>query len=295
MRTVPLYLNPQRKWTGKRLLQLTIAILALVVAITVMISWMLINHRQNNPPADTSINDSSQHIEPMTAKNCSLVILDFTDNVQFLLVQSNAAAQTVTTMAVPNTITDEDGTPLLTLLEKHGPMRVVDTISDRLELSVDHYVRWSAKGLQSFLEELHNGILYTLPEEIRYADENGISLRLSAGEQKLTGAQATAVLQYTSWSDSTYLLSTAPQLFAAAINQYVTSDQSLDGLFAALANTAQTDLRIDNYNAFRPILIHLAQSNQGSLCQSISLIGTEENGRFTPDIAAMRRQTNLYS
>lgn len=292
---MPLYLNPQRKWTGKRLLQLAIAILSLVVAITVMIGWMLFNHRQNNPPTDTSANDFSQNTEPMTAVNRSLVILDFTDNVQFVLVQSNAATQTITAMAVPNTIVDEDGTPLLTLLEKHGPMRVVDTISDGLELSVDHYVRWSSKGLQSFLEELHNGIVYTVPEDIRYTDENGISVRLSAGEQKLTGAQATAVLQYTSWSNGIHHLHTAPQLFSAAINQYITANQSLEGLFVALANTAQTDLRIDHYNAFRPILTHLAQANQGNLCQSISLIGTEENGRFIPDIDAMRRQTDLYS
>lgn len=292
---MPLYLNPQRKWTGKRLLQLAIAILALVCAIAVMIGWMLISHRQNNPPSDTSTNDSSQPTEPITTKNSSLVILDFTDNVRFMLVQSNAATQTVTTMAVPNTITDEDGTPLLTLLEKHGPMRVADTVSDMLELSVEHYVRWSAKGLQSFLEELHNGIVYAVPEDIQYIDENGISVRLSAGEQKLTGAQAAAVLQYTSWNNSTDRLNAAPQLFSAAINQYVTTTQSLDGLFAALADTAQTDLRIDNYNAFRPVLTHLAQANQGNLCQSISLIGAENNGRFIPDIAAMRQQTNLYS
>ena len=292
---MPLYLNPQKKWNGKRALRFTFALSVLLLAIAVMIAWMFIGHRRNNPPTpDESTNNPTQYTEPLTAVNNCLIILDFAGDTQFILVQSNAAAQTVTSMAVPSTITDENGNTLTDLLTKHGAKQVIETLSVALELSVEHYISWSPKGMQSFLDELHNGVMFTLPEAIQYTDENAVTIRLNAGEQKLTGEQTAAVLQYTAWSDSALLQNTAPQLIAAVINQYVTPDQSLDGFFAALADTAQTDLRIDNYNAFRPTLVHLAQGNNGALCRCLSLIGTEENGRFVPNVSAMRKQTDLY-
>lgn len=292
---MPLYLTPQRKWTGKRILQFSAALVALLAAIAVMIAWMLISHRNNNPsPTDTSTDDPTQYAEPLTSIDHCLVILDFAGQPQFVLIQSNAETPSITTMAIPSTLLDEDGNTLSALLQKYGPMRVTSTVSNVLELPLNHYVSWSANGAQSFLKEFHGGITYNLPEEIRYTDENGITVRLNSGEQKLTGTQAAAVLQYSAWRDSTHTFNTAPQLVAAILNQYLLPEQSPDGFFAALSNTAQTDLRIDHFNAFRPTLVHLSQNNSGTLCRTISLIGTENEGIFTPDITAMREQTGLY-
>lgn len=292
---MPLYLNPQRKWTGKRILQLSVALLALLAAIAVMVAWMMISHHNNNPaPDDTSIFDSSQYSEPITSVGCSLVILDFTDRAQFVLVQCNAETQSIITMAIPSSLTDEEGNTLSALLKKHGPMRVTNTISTALALPVKHYILWSANGAQSFLKELHKGVTYTLPEDIHYTDENGISVRLSSGEQKLTGSQAAAVLQHSAWSDNAHVLSTAPQMIAAILNQYLLPEQSPKGFFTALSNTAQTDLRIDHFNTFQPVLTHLSQSNHGTLCRAISLVGTEKDGVFIPDISAMQQQADLY-
>ena len=144
------------------------------------------------------------------------------------------------------------------------------------------------------MEELDRGVTYTLPESMQYTDKNGSTIRLSAGEQQLTGAQMAAVLQNDTWSNIDIQKQTTTNVIAAILNQYIVPQQSLDGYFSALADTAQTDLRIDHYNAFRRTLSHLGDNNTGALCQIITLIGTEQNGQFLPDVSAMQAQTDLY-
>ncbi len=289
------YLNKQRRWSPKRLLQFALAIGALLLAIAVMVAWMLITHHQSNPPSpsDSSI-DASQYVEPITAVDHCLLILDFSQSKRFVLIQTDPAHNRITTVAVPANLADKNGTPLTELLKKHGSLRVIQTVSAALELPVDHYITFNDVSAQSFLSELDHGITYTLPENIQYTDENGATIRLSAGEQKLTGAQAAAVLKHQEWNHTIIKETVAVDLTNAILNQYLLPERRLDGYFAALANGAQTDLRIDNFNAFRHVLSHLADSNTGTLCRPATLIGKSENDVFLPDKEAMRKENILY-
>ncbi len=291
-----LHYGQSNRRSPKRVVSFVLASLTLLLAIAVTAAWMLIGYRQSTPPTtDPSSDITAQYEDPLTSVDCSLVILNFTDTPRFILVQTDPADQAVRVVSIPANLTDAAGNTLSAMLDKHGSLQVIQSVSAALELTVDHYITWSAEGAQSFLNELENGVTYTLPEDIRYTDENGSSIRLTAGEQKLTGTQAAAVLQYSAWSDATQVPDTAVRMVAAVLNQYLVPQQSLSGYFAALSDTAQTDLRIDNYNAFRRVLTHLSDSNTGSLCRITTLIGTENDSRFVPDIHAMREQTDLYS
>ena len=285
--------NPHNK---KRIAMMTVAILLLLLAIVVMVLWMFIGYRQNNPPSPDAHPDTpSQYEDDTFTANASLVILDFADSKQFILVQTDPANNAVRVVSIPAHMTDAGGNTLTNILAKHGSMQVVETVSTVLDLSVRHYITWSADGCRSFLNELDHGVTFTLVEEMHYTDDNGSSIRLNAGTQLLTGTQAAAVLQYSEWKDPNAQQQVAAQMIAAVINQYLVPQQNLSGYFAALADHAQTDLRIDHFNAFRRTLSHLADSNRGALCHVISLIGADNGQKFVPDVRAMREQTDLYA
>lgn len=269
-----------------------LACLALALAITCMILWIWIGFRKpTEPNSDNSATDSSRYEEPNTTIGRSLVILDYADSKQFMLIQSDPVRNRITVATLPANLADSDGNTLTTLFTKHGPLRVTQAVSSALELSVNHYITLTADGTQDFLDDLDSGVLFTLPEDIRYIDDNGSQIRLTAGEHTLSGAQTAAVLQYTDWKDTD---SIAADIIAALINQYLVSGRRFDGYFASLANAAQTDLRIDNFNAFRATLAQLAESNQGTLCQTITLDGTTENGIFVPNLQEMKKSSELY-
>lgn len=282
--------------SGKKVVSFLFAVIVLLLAIAATAAWMLIRYHQSTPPVPDDRSDlTSQYEDPLTDTNASLVIFHFSDSTRFVLIQTDPAHNVVNVAAVPHNLTDTAGDTLTTILNKHGSLRVIQTVSAALELSVDHYITWSADGTRSFLNDLNSGVTFTLPQEIRYTDESGVTTRLSAGEQKLTGAQAAAVLQYDDWNAATRTQDIAMQMVAAVLNQYLIPEQRLDGYFAALADTAHTDLRIDHFNGFRRVLTHLSDSNtQGSLCRTVTIIGTESNGRFIPNVPAMREQTGLY-
>ena len=293
---MPLRYMQSNRHSKKRIATWIGAVLALLLALAILGGWMLWFYLQSAPTASDDDADSPpQYEDPLTETNCSLVIFDFDDTKQFILIQSAPADNAIRIMDVPGNLTDNSGNTLVALLSKHGSMSVVQAVSSALDLSIAHHITWSTDGVRSFLENLDRGITYTLPESMQYTDKNGATIRLSEGEQQLTGTQIAAVLQNNAWTSADVRKTTASNVIAAILNQYILPQRNLDGYFSALADTAQTDLRIDNYNAFRRTLTHLGDHNTGALCCIITLIGTEENGHFTPDLSAMRQQTELYS
>lgn len=289
-----LHIEKRHAWSAKRIVTLLCTLLALLVAISATAVWMFIGYRQSTVPNAPESSDSPpQYTEPMT-KNCSLVIFDFMDSPRFVLVQTDPARQAIWVANVPETISDDAGDTLSVLLKKHGSLRVVQTISSVLELKVEHYITWSSDGANTFLSELHKGISFEVKEDIHYTDSNGTTVRLNAGLQPLTGAQAAAILQYRSWHDPKLYENIACELIAAVFNQYLLPEQNVDGYFATLSDTAQTDLRIDNYNGFRTTLAFLAEHNTGNICRILTLTGNSQNGYFIPDVQTMRSQSELY-
>ena len=130
---------------------------------------------------------------------------------------------------------------------------------------------------------------------ITYTDENGLTSTIRAGQRQLTATQAVAVLEYTDWEDGDDEEQIAAEMIASLLNHYLVADRSIRGYFGALANVAQTDLRIDNYTAYASALTSLAENNNGSVCSVITLDGTIKGGYFVPDVEAIRQNASLHS
>lgn len=290
---MPLHYGQPNKNLGKRIITIVLSVFTLLLAVAVMLVWMFWDDIIAPAPYDP-LTDISEYEEPLTAVNSCLVILDFPDVQRFVLVQSVPSRHTVHVVNIPTNLALKDTANLSALLSKHGSLRATQAVADTLGITIDHYVTWTYDGAHAFLKDLERGVRFALPEDVNYTDENGTSTRLKAGEQQLSGVQVSGILRYNGWKDTALQKSIAAEMVAAVLNQYVVPEQHLNGYFAALADTAQTDLRIDNFNAFRRILTHLADSNSGSLCQIVPLIGVEKDGRFVPDLSAMRTQTHLY-
>ena len=257
----------------RRPLPLILAFAALLLAIAGMLLWIWIGFHPSGPSSsDPSQDDASRYEESPTGIGYCLLILDYGDNRRFMLIQSDPAQNRITVSPIPAQQADADGNTLTALFSKHGSRRVTQTVAAMLALPVDHYITLNADGTKSFLDNLDGGVIFTLPEAIRYTDENGSQIQLKAGEHTLSGAQTAAVLRYTAWSNTAPPTdSIVADVVAAVLNQYLLPGHRFDGYFAALSNAAQTDLRIDNYNAYRAILTRLADSNQGALCEHVDL------------------------
>lgn len=277
-----------------RTAQYVLAFIGLALGLAVMISWLSIRMRQSTPTDQSEESDSSSvYVESPTEVGHALLILDTDARDYFLLVKTDPVKNHILVSSLPTTLVAED-TTLQKLWKKHGPIRATQAVADTLELPVDHYIQWNESGLVEFLNHLDDGITLTLPERVNTRDENGAPIRLSSGENKLASQQTVAVIRYNGWKKKQNATQTVTNLVAAVFNQYLLADTSFNGYFAALANTALTDLRIDHYNSYKDALTHLSAKNTGGICRVVDLEGTTTKGRYLPDIKAMKRKSPLY-
>lgn len=290
-----LYFTKKRRWPPSKPLQYILALLGLVLAFIILGSWLIIRYHRSAPtPPTEQTPTTTVPVEQATELGHCLLVFDLDGAERFVLMQTNPKLNCITVAPIPNAMTDGDGCSLTEALHRHGAPLVTATVADALNLPVEHYLSFSAKGVEQCLGQLDNGILFKIPEQVTYTDENGATIRLSAGEHLLSAGQVRSLLEYTGWKKTKNRDNLAADLTTAVLNQYLMEGRSLEGYFAALSNAAVTDLRIDNFNDYRGALAQLAQHNTGNLCRRINLDGTTEKGVFIPDLDTIRRESGLY-
>ena len=293
-----LYFTKKKRWPPSKPIQYILACFLLLIAIAIMSAWLIIRYHNSAAPAtptdETQVTTSDTIVETITEKAQCLIIFDFADAERFVLVQTDPGNNSITVVPLPTGLTDDEGCSLTEALRRHGAAKVTSIVSETLELSVNHYLTFTPKGVEQCLSQLDNGVLFNVPESVTYTDENGATIRLSAGEHLLSSGQVRSLLAYTKWSKSKTKNNLAADLTVAIINQYLVEGRSLIGYFGSISNGATTDLRIDNFNGYQDALVQLAQNNDGTICRRIELKGTTKKGVFTPDLDALRRETTLY-
>ena len=281
--------------TGNRPIHIILTCLAAIIAIAILLTWLMISYLENKPAKEPDDADpTTTYAESISDPATALVMLNMGERHHFLLVQTVPAEDRVILASVPNNLDTGSSDTLAKLLNRSGPVKVMQAVANQLHLPIDHYICLTPSGVNKFISELDKGISVKLAEKITYTDENGISSSLSAGSVNLTAGQATAVLSHNGWKKPQNADLMATRIIAALINQYMTSEYSLRGYFGVLANVAQTDLRIDNFTAYASALEQLAENNNGKLCTTTTLDGTIEDGRIVPNIEACRKNTGLY-
>ena len=278
-------LGNQRKKPG-RAIPYILSGIALIIALGILGTWLYIGYRMENPPDKNAPDTPPSYAEEVPTIGRCLLILETGNNPHYLLIQTNPTAETISVMEIPSTLAVDD-----TTLAKSASK--TKAVSQALGLSVDHYIQMNNDSIQEFVSQT-DGLIFTLPEAVSYKDENGYTVRLNSEERSLTGPQISAILSYTQWKDAKTADTIASKLVAAMLDQYIDKNHSLVAYFRILSNTVKTDLRIDNFNAYKDELTLLATANNGTLCQCLSMEGTVENGRFLPDKDALKKDTDFY-
>lgn len=289
-------LSFRKKKPGTKPIYVVLAILALLIAVTLLTVWLIIGYHRSAPPPEESTDITTQpsYEEPVPGVANCLVILKMENRTNFLLVQTDPKQNRIVTAPIPSTLADEKDT-IAQLFERNGSARVAEAVSKALELPVQHYVTLDSSAIHKFLSELDQGVSLKLPQSIHYTDENGLSSTVRSGKRELTATQAVAVLEHDNWTKKAYGERVAADMIASLFNHYLVKDRSIRGYFGSLANLSKTDLRIDHYTAYAPALSQLAENNDGSICSVVILDGKNKGGRFTPNLEDIRRHAGLHS
>ncbi|MBQ8684240.1 MAG: hypothetical protein IJ518_06980 [Clostridia bacterium] len=287
----------RRQEAISRRIKVAVAVAALLLALAVLGAWLTTRYylsgAANRPESSAPSSTPTEEITAETAT--TLLILGDAGKEHFLLVQFAPADRQGYVAAVPATLDAGNGQTIAITVQKNGYPRVKQAIQNTLQLPLSHYIAADTKAVEEYMNYLEGGLTFTLPEEVTYTDENGLTTHLSAGQRQLTAGQVGLLLRYEGWSSTPVGHTVVAQLVEAILNQYMTPNHRFDGDFAALSNLVQTDIRIDHYNAYRTALQAMGDANNaGSLIQVVSIVGATESGLFKPDLTAMQ-QSPLYS
>ncbi len=292
---MPLYFTKPRRWPPSRPIQFALAVLALLLTMSLLALWLFMGYRSNKEPSQSDDSTaSSAPTESLADSSSLLLIINEKEHEQFVLVHAAPAKGRMTVVPFPADTEMKNGSTLTEIFRKSGAGQAQQAVAELLELPVRHYLSLSATQALGYFEQLEEGLPFTVPEDIVYTDKNGTRTHLTAGEKDLTSGQMAALLQYTEWQSPENALHVTADLTAALLNRYLTPERSMSGHFAAIANVAHTDLRIDHFNAYRATLAHFAAQNQGDMCRRIILAGTTVGGQFVPDVSAFRANSGLY-
>lgn len=260
---MPLYFTKPRRWPPSKPVQYALSALAVCAAVAVLIVWLVFDFGNNNAAPDTPTLHPTDD-SPLPDKSYCLIIIKDKGWERFALLEANptGASVTVTPLSPKLNTTNET---LSTVLQKQGPVGVVNTVADTLTIPVQHYLSFSISDVENLFNKLGNNLRFTLTEPVTYKDENGANVHLAAETLQLTPKQIAALLHYDQWKDTRCYDALAAELTCAAVNQCLRANAPLKGYFELLSNTGSTDWRIDHFNAYHNGLSHLAELNEGTL------------------------------
>lgn len=288
----------QHRQKVKRRLLYSLSGLALLIAIGALIAWLIVRYTISmaDRPSESGTSSAPVIEETLADTGSTLLILNEHGKERFVLVQASPARKEILVVPVPASLKTESGSTLAAAFRQQGSGKAVQTVSTALQLPVSHYITFSVADVVTFMNYLEGSLTFQLPESIKYTDENGLPAQVKAGERQLNANQIAGVLRHETWKKPATAESMFAELIAAILNQNLLPELRFGGDFAVLCNTAQTDLRIDHFNAYAYTLHYLADSNTGSLCRTLALTGqTDADGHFAPDVNKMRRTTPLYA
>lgn len=264
--------DKKKRWPPSRPVQYLLACLLALIAIAILGGWLYLRFVYTEPTPQDSIQGSSitDEVELGDTSYC-LIIVEDVGYERFALVKTAPQDTAISVTPLSPTFETADGA-LYALLKKYGPAQTAQFVAQALDIPALHYMSFSITDVENFFTRLGESLQFTIPEDVSYKDENGATIRLKAESHKLTPNQIAALLRYTQWTQTENETDLAAHVVTALVNQCLRSNNSLKGYFELLSNTAVTDLRIDQFNAYRSSLEYLAAKNEGSIAKVTSSI-----------------------
>ena len=258
------FVDKKKHWPPSKPVQYLLATLALLIAVAVLIGWLYIRFIYTDPASDDATDDNAHTGVELPNTAYCLIIIEDAGYERFALVTADPKSETVSVTGISPALITDNGT-LATTFQKHGAARTTQAVSSLLDIPVSNYLTFSISDVQNLFTKLGENLQFTLSEEVTYRDENGANVTLAVDKRTLTPKQISAILYHTAWKSREVGVNVAADLTAALINQCLRPKRSLKSYFELLSNTAYTNLRIDNYNAYLTGLEHLAAVNDGDL------------------------------
>lgn len=148
---------------------------------------------------DYDLSEENRDIEGFPVKERQITA----DSILF--VQINLDTREYVFCPIPsNTLVADKGIDktLGSLLGESGPEYIKNKVSALLNIYIDYYAMFTLDALEEFIDEL-DGIEFDVPVDMQYSDpsegEEGLTIDIKKGRQKLTGEQAVKMLRYVSY------------------------------------------------------------------------------------------------
>ena len=263
---MPLHFTDKKThWPPSKPVQYILAFSLLLVAILVLGGWLYFRfvYIESNEP-NTNPNSATADVQELPHSSYSLVIVEDANYERFALVKASPKDDSITVTPISPMMNTNEG-ELRNLLKKHGAAHTAKIVAESLNIPEIHYVSFSITDVETFFTRLGINLTFDVPENVSYQDENGATIRLAAETHRLTPNQIVSLLRYTQWENLDNEVTLAADITAAVMNQCLLPNKSLKGYFELLSNTATTDLRIDQFNAYLLGLEHLVSLNDGDL------------------------------
>lgn len=285
-------INPKKKRKGKvsSVVVFLIAFLLFLVVFGGLCLWAVMKINQERRPG-TSSAASAQSTVAYTQEDARNLFLVTTDGAAqgFLAVRADPANSRIRILAVPRDTTVDVGTSQQRLYELYadqGVQKAQSVVGSLLNLEFDNYAVITYDNIERWINQLGDGLEFTLPENLEYEDaESSYSINLAGGPRVLTASQTVRVLRYPRWHGGRkQQADIQAQLLAAMINQYFLSSRDLEADFDNFIGLLQTDIKVSHFVSAKPMLEYLASRNTGELAAAVSLegsyVGSGDNIRF---------------
>lgn len=266
---MPLYFTDKKKrWPPPKPVQYIIAVIALLAAVGVLITWLLLRFVYTTPDDEsTPTTGQSSTVTTTTTQTqidlpdngyCLLIIEDV-GYEGFAVIECAPADNRILVQPISPTELLTETETATQLYRRAKAAEVTKAIANHCQLPLEHYISLSISETMALITRWCGTLSMTPPEEISYRDENGAIVNLPAVQNALTPKQVAAMLRYQQWEQAESGDNLTADLAVALINQVLTPSQNLNKLYNDIAD--DSSIRIHHFNDFYKGLAHLASRN----------------------------------
>lgn len=152
-----------------------------------------------------------------------------------------------TTILKPETVFD--GESLNHIYKMSGAQNVEKAAELMLTTTIDYYVDINQKSFEEFFDSMGN-ITFPVLSEVKYKNRESevpYSIRLKAGEQKISGDEFVNLIRYYLEEDMT---SSAGELMLASLQQHINPElmENKEKLYTQLVTNSDTDISVRDFS-----------------------------------------------
>lgn len=225
----------------------------------------------------SSVSSESEAFTSADIRNLLVVTVDGTDAQGFLVIRSDPAAKKMWVLSFPRETVADVGTSEVKLCDLYGSQKISAVEEAMTSISGIHFNNYAVLTYDNYekvLDHFDSGLVFDVPENV---NSNDTVLKIDSGLRTLRSSQVTQLLRYSSWKDGQKKKAEIQsQIVAAMMNQYLRESRvkKMDADFSALINLVpDSDILISHYTDAKSGLTYLADNNDGSICQAMTLDG----------------------